>query len=393
MIQRTRQPKVEYVTEELDLHNGGYIQHEVAGSSEGSWLPVRKRFSFTLCRKATVFGEVPIDQFWLPQPLVYAQRKNAHSNHDAIVECYWTLCMRERTIFEDDVVDSYILAKLLPYARSHGSRRVFEDAILSRATRLGQGKYNLIQSLENQLAACRSQEIDLEGFRDKTAKLLGPPDYPKDTWEHYQQMQEELLGEGRRALERLGPAGLQTSLERWQRWMLNIGRHRGNQIEKQVLDIFSYECRAALHRCYSATWFELLPQLAEKYSFSPESMKFHSLWHLVQCMPSSDPRTLFYLFHGHVFGLHPGTGIFIQTRTGSELIGEVLQAEEGRPAAFRRLLNGLLIAMIDYADRGQTIDESRRWEAVIADKVDVESAYNSQLSQTNRRLKRKRLDD
>lgn len=32
-------------------------------------------------------------------------------------------------------------------------------------------------------------------FRDTTAILLGPPDYPPETWERYQQVEKELLGE------------------------------------------------------------------------------------------------------------------------------------------------------------------------------------------------------
>lgn len=365
MVRRESPAAVARVTETLQLHNGGFVLSRPADASEDV-QPKIKSFNFTLCRKASLFGEVPVDQFWFEYSSIYKQRNYAARNFAAIVDFFWTLCWRERTVFEDDVQESYILAKLLPDARSNGSRRVLNDAVPSRAVQLGQGKYDLIPELNERLQYSRSKQISLVDFHRETANLLGPPDYPPDIWVRYREKAEELLGEGRQALARAGEAGLATPLERWRGWMRTVARRRGNELDKQVLDIFSYECRAALHRCYSAVWSELLPHLTQKYDLTPATVRFHHLWHLDPCMAANEAGTLFHLFHGHVFGLHPGTGIFVRTKVGTELIGEVLEGAEPGPA-FGRLLNGLLIAMHHYADRHETVAEARREPPAVRD--------------------------
>ena len=167
----------------------------------------------------------------------------------------------------------------------------------------------------------------------------------------YQEFAAELFGPARTELERAGEAGLQVAADRWQDWNRSIGRRRGKQLQKQVLDVLSYECRAALHTCYSAVWYDLIQHLSTKWEMSDESAVFHRLWHLdlrevseTPVLPNSR------LFHGHIFALHPACANFILTRTGCELISEFLAAPSSRPA-FHRLLNGLCIAMYDYARR------------------------------------------
>ena len=373
MVRKVHEQTIERLTEVLELPNGGVRETDSLGGAQ----PIVREFRFELCRKQTLFGEAPVDQFWFDHASIYRQRNQAARNHDAIVDCFWTLCFRAQTIFNDDVQESYILAKLSPAARTNGARRVFEDAVLSRAGRLGQSKYDLIRSLDERLVQSRMQETDTAEFSKQTGVLLGPHEYPKETLNRYQEKAEELLGEGRRALEKLGQAGLKTPLGLWRRWMV-VARRSGNELDKQVLDILSYECRAAIHRCYSAVWCELLPQLEHTYCLSSDSVRFHRLWHLDQCMPSNDVRARFHLFHGHVFGLHPGTGIFAQTRTGRELIGEALQEAPQGPE-FRRLLHGLLIAMHDYSDRSATISDGRRWAKHTTHDGDYEAKRDTEI--------------
>jgi len=134
--------------------------------------------------------------------------------------------------------------------------------------------------------------------------------------------------------------------------MKSIGRRNGHAVEKQVLDVLSFEARAAFHQCYSAVWCDLLPHLARKYDMDEKSQTFHRFWHLQQREPSDDPKHDFYLFHGHMFALHSAAGDFVSTKTGAELMGQWL-TEGGDGPAFRRLLHGLLVAMHDYARRMQ----------------------------------------
>ena len=234
--------------------------------------------------------------------------------------------------------------------------------------------------------------MDIKKFRDVTATVLGPPQYDANVQDAYKRMAEPLLARGRDALGRWGEVGVEAPLQEWRHCMGSIGRHRGHETEKKVLDIISFETRAALHRCYSATWCELLPHLAKKYNMTPESQAFHRLWHLDQCLPTDDPDVRFHLFHGHVFGLHPASGLFATTSTGAELIGDWLQDPKSE-GPFQRLLHGISIATASYAGWRETCATLRTRDAALVTNVDVEALAGARASQSDRRRLRPVQDD
>ncbi|MCA9118303.1 MAG: hypothetical protein KDA79_24735, partial [Planctomycetaceae bacterium] len=157
------------------------------------------------------------------------------------------------------------------------------------------------------------------------------------------------------------------------------GRRGGNSDQKRILDILSYEARAAVHRCYSAVWVGIIDTLSECDGWSAEADRFHKLWHLDQCWQGDDEgRSNFHLFHGHIFGLHPACADFVETPTGRQLIGEWLASghdpscgqavgiPDSAAPQFERLLGGILIAVMAYASRHQDTAENRRrqeWSA------------------------------
>ena len=152
---------------------------------------------------------------------------------------------------------------------------------------------------------------------------------------------------------------MQIPISKLQTWMNSFARHKGNEEKKLALDMLSYECRAALHRCYSAVWNKLLLHLEKKYELDEASVQYHRLMHFDFVLPSNLPNANFHLFHGHVFALHPGVDLFLQTNTGGELVGDYLRGEDDdRP--FRRLLNGLYVGLCDYYARSDRYAEDRK---------------------------------
>src|SRR3954453_22051595 len=142
--------------------------------------------------------------------------------------------------------------------------------------------------------------------------------------------------------------------------MRSVGRRGGQALPKQVLDVLSYEARAALHRCYSAVWaMLLLPHLGRKHALSPESQAFLRLWHLDQVSESAlGEAAYFHLFHGHVFALHPACGEFLRTEAGRGLMGRwLLRPSEG---AFGRLLHGLYVAAVHYQGQREQLTSDRK---------------------------------
>jgi hypothetical protein len=200
----------------------------------------------------------------------------------------------------------------------------------------------------------------------------------------YRALSDKLLGEGRCAIKRWGPQGLQVPIRKLQNWMATFARRRGNEDKKFALDILSYECRAAMHRCYSAVWFDLLLHLEKKYELDEASVQFHRLMHFDIALPSERPDANFYLFHGHVFALHPGIGLFMQTKKGGELVGDYLRGTAG-DGPFRRLLNGFWVALCDYDCRRDRYAEIRSRIGCQVEDIEIGEATGSEISSSGRR--------
>lgn len=375
------------IVEEVRFDDGSRRFHFKPGMPNQCIVEAAKLFSFELCRKQATFGSVPVDQFWMEVSSLYGQRGRSARNGTVVVEFYWSQCMKAATVLREEVQQSYILASLLPYARSNGSRRVFDDAVLTKAKRIGEKSEEQIADLDQQLAVGRNGMIDMETFHRQSAALLGPPDFAPDVKRAYQELADELLGEGCRALVRWGTPGLEVPIKKLQRWMGTFARRRGNETKKLALDMLSYECRAAMHRCYSATWDKLLSHLEEKYHLDRPSVQFHRLMHFDITLPSNLRNANFHLFHGHIFALHPGLSLLLQTKTGGELIADYLRVEAG-DQPFRRLLNGIKIGLWDYYSRSDRYAKARRDSSRFVTCGDIEAVAAAQTNgKGSRRLR------
>jgi hypothetical protein len=338
-----------------------------------------ERFVFSLCRKAEQMGPVPVDHWWVPATELYRQRghrRRRDGNHAALTEAFWALCRREGTHHEPDVQESYLLSRLLPHARSQGSRRVFADAFLqSRVQAARPARQAARAELEEMLRASQGEGLTRLAFQRKTGEALGPPELTPEAVRAYLEFCEAFFGRARPALAADKPAGVAAAVAGWQKVMRSVGRRCGQALQKQVLDVLSYEARAALHRCYSAAWdLLLLPLLERKYALSRESLAFLRLWHLDQVSESNHgEQAYFHLFHGHVFALHPACGELLRTAAGRELMGRWLRRPSER--ALSRLLHGLYVAVLHYGGQREllTADRKKRPRGLGgADLVDLE---------------------
>jgi len=207
-------------------------------------------------------------------------------------------------------------------------------------------------------------EMSMFDFQRQSGVLLGPPAYSDQAIAEYLELSAQLLAVAASQLIENPQSALEAVRSRWTEWMRTVGRRSGKEIKKQVLDALSYECRASMHRCYSLTWHHFLRRWAELGQMSDQAIMFHRLWHL-EMMDRHDGSSLpnGHLFHGHIFGLHPAGSSFIQTATGHNLIGEWLRTAAGTAefdTAFRRLLNGLMIAICQFSQKREEHASYRR---------------------------------
>lgn len=169
--------------------------------------------------------------------------------------------------------------------------------------------------------------------------------------------------------------------------MRRIGRRGGHALDKQVLDILSYECRAAFHRCYSAGCWDLIPRLTLKYHLSPANQCFLHFWHLDHCSESAQgPHAMFHLFHGHIFALHPAGAALLQSPTGRDLLATWLQEPESA-AAFGRLLHAIFVTLHRYVEQRETGASNRRKQPIYSDSnavLQIEKAVVGKLKRRRR---------
>lgn len=295
-----------------------------------------------------------VDQWWMRTTELYRhrrQRRRRRGNYEALTEAFWALCRQAGSHHDREVQESYLLARLLPYARSQGSRRIVADGHLVPRTKAGREQRELaVQELNQMLRRTRSETSTPLSFSRQTAAFIGPPVVADELRETYEACCAGLFDPAITMLASAKKAAVTRLRLTWQRLMGSVGRRRGRPLQKQVLDILSYEARAALDRCYSAVWdMLLLPHLTSAYQLSAETVAFLRLWHLDQASESHlGDLAYFHLFHGHAFGLHPAAALFLSTPTGRELVGSWL-ATECLHQAFGRLLYGMLIAVYHYA--------------------------------------------
>lgn len=347
-------------------------------------------FQFEFCRKRDVrLGPVQIDQFWMPVTELYGQRHQSAAiggNHTQVINHYWALTQQCGAGQIRAAQERLLLASLLPKMRALGSRRIFADPFVKPT-----------QSRERR-RQIHNRNVDLSGgtpltpdeFHTSTWQLLGKQDLPDRLYTVYDTLRPELFDE---ACELLGAGRVgdakKTADRQWVRLMQSIGRRAGKEDEKTILDVLSYEARAAFHHAYSAVWSELIPNLQDRHGLSDESVYFHSFWHQDRIDPNrTEGDGCWSLFHGHVFALHPGGALFLQTAEGARLMGESLRTP-GSLELYERLLGGLLIAMAVYDGMRWSANEQRRGATVERSVDDIVAVLDREV---RRRTGRRRRD-
>lgn len=341
-------------------------------------LPVgRRAFRFQLRRKEERLSTVEIDQWWMRDDSLDPTRNRERSaaNFGPAVDYFWALCRREGSDLEPDVREAYLLARLLPASRSNGSREVMTDSAPDGPIRTAKARAARRASdreLDDLLRGGPPGELDELTFSRRTDELVGRSSYPEEAWRLYGDVTGGLLADARDAVGRPGDTAFEAVAAAWLELTRKFAR-RG-ELERLVLDVISYECRAALHQCLSAVWCGLVPVLERDRGLSREGVGFHAFWQLDLRRPAAETAAAyFHVFHGHVFGLHPAGADFIRTSTGRGLLGEWLAAG-GREPEYRRLLHGLYLAVYHYANRHQAGKLARRGRSSAGDPEEVADA-------------------
>ena len=304
--------------------------------------------SLRLMSRETALGDSLFEQFWIPKTGLFGTRNNRSGNHSAVLDFYRCLCVDRVKNRHEMSAKVHLLASLLPLIRSNGSQRIFPDASVVTAKDCPTQSEFCSETLEIQLKASEAEQITVVEFCNRNREAVEFPIFPDTTFSLYRELESELLVNATNQWWN-DPTGAQGLVDqRWLQWRDGFGRRRGNKEKKDVLNILSYECKAAFHQAYSALWVEMIPHLIAGNDNQLFSQRFHTLWHLDHRMAVPGHDRDIRLLHGLVLGLHPALGTLLKTETGSRLVGETVAAPEDTDSQ-QRFLHAVLVSLCLYA--------------------------------------------
>ena len=303
--------------------------------------------SLNICTQEIELAGQVFNQFWLPKPGLFGTRNMRSSNHTVVLDFYRALCL-DRVKGRDSNSDKvHLLASLLPKIRSNGAQAIFPDASVKPPRGVANGGVD-VEALESQLRGSKDEQLSLVDFCNRNRDAVGFPNFPEDTFSMYRKFEQRLF-EGTAKLWWENENVANNLVEkRWLDWCNGFGRRRGNKVKKDVLNILSYESKAAFHQCYSALWVEMLPRLMTDQANREFSQRFHTLWHLDHRLKVPGQDRDAHLFQGLALGLHPAFGNLLQTETGRRLTGETV-LNPNDIAGQERFLHAGLVSLYLYA--------------------------------------------
>ena len=345
-------------------------------------LSVRGRsFSFPVYEKAEVFGSTTIRQLWMHSSRVYRE-----SLSRPLADCYWALCLEAQAGGEPEHADdrqTYLLARLLPLSLSSLATKVMPDRSLGWRGKNGIRDISgqVINQLD-QLISLPSWDRDLPDlieFRNQTYDLLGMPQMSTEEMDLYTSICAFLFNDAVELMLKDREAAARLVQDRWRETVgLYYARRRWkNTAAQHVLPIISYECRTALHECYSDVWTALLDAtgpLRSLYDLQPADVAFLRLWHTLHKANCERDDARFDLFRGHIFALHPAIGLLAQSQRSrqgiEELVTELLSLKQSdafsllryarKWPVFRKFLELVRLALHSYVGRRGDLSDERK---------------------------------
>jgi hypothetical protein len=324
------------------------------------------KFGFSLCCKPQQLGSVWVLNFWMDTGSVYGQRGRPGENLETMADYFALRCALEGTLRNSAQQEIYFLAQLCPYVRSSGAQRILPDARTGR-----KGRAESISELEAMLRATpwarrgESDRMTSSESYHQTKELL-MPEFSQEVQQAYETIRATLFTQAAR--EKLMDTNRASDIviENWKRLDRTIGRRGASndtqRAMKQAMDVFSYESRAAVRRCYSCVWNDLLPHLHRKHKLTEQTTRFLRLMHLEPMVSLEDGSANVSLFHGQVLALHPAMAALMQTPTGQSLVGAFVKAEDENAALvpYQKLLRAIYISLCHYAGRREETRNRRK---------------------------------
>ncbi len=277
--------------------------------------------TITVCDKEATLGIESFRQFWLKNSSVYGGRRTFADNREAILGFFHRAAVQQGGGADHHSAgETWLLASLASEIRSNKAQEVFPDASFSNCS--SGRRHRQITDLDALLSAAINDERNCNEFYHHSRNVCELADMLSEVVQEYLRLESQLYEGVLDGWVEEPEICEQLVRERWRDWMYRARRSSCRRDFKDVLNILSYESKAALHQCYSLLWVHLAGAFAEQEG-SNFVNQFHRFWHCDYRVPTDGVHDM-HLLHGHIFGLHPAFALMIQTATGGGIIADAV---------------------------------------------------------------------
>lgn len=283
--------------------------------------PACSGLSLSFCEKQATLGTSSFRQFWLRNSSIYGGRGRQAENQPSVLNFFHRMTVDARSLEDHrNAAETCLLASLVSDIRSNMAQHVFPDASLanwSSAYRCRQ-----VVALDALLRQSSGETMSSDDFYRHSRTICELAEMPSRVVDEYLTLESQLFYGVLDDWIDEPEICKQLVHERWRDWIRLTRRSSCERVFKDVVNILSYESKAALHQCYSLLWIHLADAFADQEG-SAFVGQFHRFWHCDHRIPNDGVQDM-HLFHGHIFGLHPAFSLMIQTEVGGGIIADAV---------------------------------------------------------------------
>lgn len=302
-------------------------------------------FSFLLNSNQLNLGEITIPQLWIPKNQLYAKKGQKALNFRNLTNFFWKSAQVQEAACKQGLMESYLLAKLLPETLTNCSAKVCKDSALSKKYNICKTNNEFITQLDAIIRADNQSVLSNEAFWQRTREILGPVEARPEVKQLYDEMAKELFPNATMVTFSQADKLFEEFRNTWRNWYRKISRRNNNKIAQEVMNLLSYEARTAFFRCYSHFWDVFTTNIKYPCNNPRAFYLFHRLWHLTPVTLQPDNPDNFW-FHGHIFGLHPAGSYLLLTEAGRLTVQKYLQTESDQD--YQRFLQAYIFSCYLY---------------------------------------------
>ncbi|CAN5346428.1 hypothetical protein BH11PLA2_BH11PLA2_52360 [soil metagenome] len=331
-----------------------------------------QKLKFQLCsRPLKLTKNCTIQYYWMDLTKL---RKSCHffdTDLSQKILQHWLFCVLQQGQFSPDRKGQYVSALCYGLVANHKSlQNVFKDAFLSKYL-MDPRRFPLTDEYRKRVRrVVRSRSVEELRIAMDDALIRLRPD--QRLMPRLEKVYQNWIQRGIDAYDQEGYEGLVQYLGEIDFQIEKFRKKSDGEDTRQFLNLFSCECKAAFHECYSHLWKYIIPWLKKHEGLDIASERFLRFWVHYQSTIGGVKSA----FDGQVLALHPLSSFFTKTPEALETAGKFFatpaydkvffQGKTDNPR-YWKLAGAILTAAYQYRLALERQPEARKKKRVISD--------------------------